>query len=466
MQKNIDIEKWIDQRPLGALQVTAIVLCALIAMLDGFDTQAIAFVAPVLAKEWDVAVTGFGTVFGAGLLGLAMGSLAMGPLADKWGRKAVIIIAVTIFGVCSLATAFVQSMEVLIALRFLTGLGLGGAVPNLIALTSEYSPSRHRTVLTTLMWAGFPLWAVIGGLASSWLIPAHGWGSVFVVGGALPLILALCLVLWLPESIRYLAAVDHKRHALDRLLNKLIPGASHESIAVVQRGREQPKAPVAEVFTKGRLHGTLLLWVIFFSNLLILYFLINWLPYVLRHAGLPIEQAIIGTVVLNASGIAGGLFLGKLVDMRGPIVVLPASYLLAALSIAAIGYAPANIVTSIVAIAFAGFFVIGAQFCMNAFAAGYYPTTSRASGMGLAFGVGRIGSILGPVLGGFILANNWSTTNTFVAAALPALICAYAVWQVGILKSHRVREERNGTTASSTDLKESSPEVPHGSRAT
>jgi len=463
MQKNIDIETWIDQRPLGALQISAIVLCALVAVLDGFDTQAIAFVAPVLAREWDVAVTGFGTVFGAGLLGLAVGSLAMGPLADKLGRKTVILIAVVMFGVCTLATAFVKSMEMLIVARFLTGLGLGGAVPNLIALTSEYSPKRHRTVLTTLMWAGFPLGAVIGGLASSWLIPAHGWESVFVVGGVLPLLLAVCLVLWLPESIRYLAAVDRKRHALDRLFNKLMPGVSHESIAVAGRTQAQPEAPVVEVFTQGRLHGTLLLWVVFFSNLLILYFLINWLPYVLRHAGLPIEQAIIGTVVLNASGIAGGLILGKLVDMRGPLAVLPVSYFLAALSIAAIGYAPANIVASIIAIAFAGFFVIGAQFCMNAFAAGYYPTTSRASGMGLAFGVGRIGSILGPVLGGIILANNWSTANTFVAAAIPAMVCAYAVWQVGMLKSRRMSKERNVSSASIKGMKESGPDVAHRS---
>src|SRR5690606_27747079 len=150
---------------------------------------------------------------------------------------------------------------------------------------------------------------------------------------------ALCLMMWLPESIRYLAAVDRKRSALSLLLNKLMPGVSHDSIVVAARGPAQPKAPVVEVFTQGRLQGTMLLWVVFFSNLLILYFLINWLPYVLRHAGLPIEQAIIGTVVLNASGIVGGLVLGKLVDLRGPLAVLPASYFLAALSVGAIGYA-------------------------------------------------------------------------------------------------------------------------------
>lgn len=434
MTTTTDIEAYIDEKPLSRLQLRAILLCALVALLDGFDTQAISFVAPILAKAWIIEVTSFGVVFGAGLLGLAIGSLVMGPLADKWGRKSVIVVACAMFGIFSLATAFTGGITSLIILRFLTGLGLGGAVPNLIALTSEYSPKRHRTFLTTLMWAGFPLGAVIGGLVSSRLIPAFGWHSVFLAGGAMPLVLAICLAIWLPESIRYLATQHHKRSAFDKLIDKLAPSLQHANVFIQDKPQAQTKVPVREVFSGGRIPGTLLLWVVFFSNLLILYFLINWLPYVLRQAGLAIEQAIIGTVVLNASGIAGGLVLGKLVDQQGPFRILPASYILATLSIAAIGYAPAHIAFSLGAIALAGFFVIGTQFCMNALAANYYPTSSRASGIGLAFSVGRIGSILGPVIGGFILANNWSTSALFNLSAIPALICAYAVWQIARLR--------------------------------
>lgn len=435
MRDTVNIEAYIDEKPVGNLQKAAIALCALVAMLDGFDTQAIAFVAPILSKAWNVPVTAFGAVFGAGLLGLAIGSLIMGPLADKWGRKAVIVLASVLFGLFSLATAFANDMPTLLALRFLTGLGLGGAVPNLISLTSEYSPKSSRTFLTTLMWTGFPLGAVIGGLASAKLIPAYGWQSVFILGGILPLVAVPCLMLWLPESIRYLVTQPQKKKVLDRLLSKLVPDSHANTQIITSEQDKGSPTPVKDVFAQGRAPGTLLLWSVFFSNLLILYFLINWLPYVLRQAGFPIEKAIIGTVILNASGILGGLLMGKLVDKFGAYKILPPAYALTAIAVAAIGYAPASVAASIVAIAFAGFFVIGTQFCMNALAASYYPTSSRASGVGLAFGVGRIGSVVGPVIGGFILANNWSMAATFTVTAIPAILSAIAVWLIGRLKN-------------------------------
>ena len=198
-QANVDVAAVIDRVPLGRLQWITIVLCGLVAILDGFDTQAIAFVAPLIARDMQLEMSAFGPVFGAGLLGLTVGALAFGPAADRWGRKPIIILSTLVFGLFALLTPAVHSLNALMIMRFLTGLGLGGAMPNIIALTSEYSPAGKRATLVTLMFCGFPLGAVLGGLISAQLMAKFGWPVVFYLGGVLPLALLPFLLLWLPE---------------------------------------------------------------------------------------------------------------------------------------------------------------------------------------------------------------------------------------------------------------------------
>ncbi len=423
-----DVSEIIDRARLGGLQKGAILLCALVAILDGFDTQAIAFVAPVIAAQWSLGPSSFGPTFGAGLLGLTLGALVFGPVADVIGRKRVIVVSTVWFGVFSLATIQAESMTQLAVYRLMTGIGLGGAMPNIIALTAEYSPNRSRATLVTLMFCGFPLGAVLGGAISAPLIGTFGWQSVFVLGGILPLLLAAVLGLALPESIRYLVGSGADARRIAAIVSRIDRAHRYDDRDryVVPEAR-LVGVPIKHLFLHGRATGTLLLWAVFFSNLLVLYFLINWLPSVLRAAGLPIERAIIATVVLNAGGIVGGLALGRFVDRRGPFGVLPASYCLAALAVATIGIAGATISTVMAAVFVAGFFVIGTQFCMNALAASAYPTAVRATGVGYALGVGRIGSVLGPVIGGMLLSFGWSAGALFLAAAVPAAVCAVAV---------------------------------------
>jgi AAHS family 4-hydroxybenzoate transporter-like MFS transporter len=441
----------IDRVPLSRLQLTAIVLCGIVAMLDGFDTQAIAFVAPVIAREWGIETSAFGPVFGAGLLGLTLGALVCGPAGDRLGRKSMILIATMVFGMFALATPFANSLNTLMMYRFLTGVGLGGAMPNIIALTSEYAPKDKRATLVTVMFCGFPLGAVLGGLISARLISVFGWPGVFYLGGIMPLIVLPVLWFALPESIRLLVARGSDTAKLSLFMRRIDPAGRYEQTSqFVLREDKSATSSIGELFRGGRAVGTCLLWIVFFSNLLILYFLINWLPTVLQQAGVPIERAIIATVVLNAGGIIGGLALGRVIDRRGPFAVLTGAYAAAALFVAAIGVGGLGMIAALMSTIFvAGFFVIGSQFCMNALAAGFYPTAVRSTGVGWALGIGRIGSIVGPVVGGLVISLGWSTEQIFIAAAVPAVAAALGVFLIGQQFGNRERSSETAAVAHS-----------------
>jgi AAHS family 4-hydroxybenzoate transporter-like MFS transporter len=409
----------------------------MVAILDGFDTQAIAFVAPVIAHELNVDSTAFGMVFGVGLLGSMIGALILGPAADRFGRKPVIILSTLVFGAFATVTSLSTSLSDLMLYRFLTGLGLGGAMPNIIAITAEYAPRHQRATLVTLMFCGFPLGAVLGGVVTAHLIAAYGWHAVFYVGGTLPLALLPLLWFGLPESICFLAArrdrYQNSSRELLRIVRRVDPGGRYADDCRWLVNEERLKgSPIKALFLDGRAIGTLLLWVVYFSNLLILYFLINWLPAVLQRAGLPIERAIIATVALNAGGIVGGLLLGRLVDKRQPYGVLTVAFACAAVLVAAMGALESGSVLVLMsAIVAAGFFVIGTQYCMNALAANFYPTGLRSTGIGWALGIGRIGSIVGPVIGGILLSFEWSPSALFTTIAAPAAVSSLAVFVLG-----------------------------------
>ncbi|NMM28930.1 MAG: MFS transporter [Glaciimonas sp.] len=419
--RRIDVLHVIDGQHIGPFQIKLIVLCALVAMLDGFDVQSIAFVAPVVAQAFGIKINAFGPVFAAGLVGMAAGALMLGPLADRFGRKFVIAASTLTFGLFSLLTAWADSSSSLMLARLLTGLGLGAAMPNIIALTAEYAPKRIRAMLVTVMFLGFPFGAVVGGLISSIIIPLWGWQSVFILGGVAPLVLGAILLLLLPESARFLVHRQAQPAAVAALLEKAAPGmnwAPGDTFFISEESLSG--ASVKHLFTGGRGLGTLLLWVPFFMNLLLLFFLYNWLPPVLLQAGLPISKAIIATVLFNLGGVLGGIAMAYLIDRLGPLVVLGIAYALGAVSVAAIGMVNTSVSSIMVAVFVAGIFVVGAQFGANALAASFYPTSIRSTGVSWALGIGRFGSILGPLVGGFLLSRNLPFADLFLIAAIPA----------------------------------------------
>jgi len=429
----VDVAGFIDRQPVGNFQIKLLLTCAAVLFLDGFDTQAIGYVAPALAKEWGLSKAALGPVFSAGLFGLMIGALVFGPLADRIGRKRIIIFSTLAFGIGTFATAFIADVNALLAIRFLTGLGLGGAMPNAIAMTSEFSPHRRRATMVMVMFCGFSIGAALGGLLAAALIPQFGWRSVFAVGGVAPLLLAPILALRLPESVRFLALTGQAPARVAELLGRINPKAGFTpATQFVVHEPQLAGMPVLHLFREGRTLPTLLLWVVFFMSLLDLYFLSNWLPTVLNDLGASVSSAALIGSMLQVGGVVGTFALGSIID-RFSFRALALVYFVAVFAVGAIGQLGHSVALVTAAIFAAGFCIVGGQIAANALAAGFYPTSVRATGVGWALGIGRVGSIIGPLVGGALLTAKWSTGSVFMAAATAAMCAALAAFSLSRL---------------------------------
>lgn len=422
---------------MGAPQLRLLLTCAAVLFADGFDTQAIGYVAPAIAREWGLARGALGPVFSASLVGLMLGALVFGPLADRVGRKRIIVVSTAVFGLGTLATLLARDVDGLLAIRFLTGLGLGGAMPNAVAVTAEFSPHRRRATMVMTMFCGFSIGAAMGGLIAAVLIPAFGWRSVFLVGGVAPLLLAPVLAAVLPESVRFLVLSGRADGTIAGIVRRMFPGVSlAPGVRFTAHEAVRPGLPVAQLFEERRGGVTGLFWVVFFMSLLDLYFLSNWLPTVLNEIGASESTSAWVGALLQVGGVVGVVTLGRVID-RFSYRALALTYGAAAVAIVGIGLSGRSMALAAVAIFAAGFCIVGGQTAANALTATFYPTSMRATGVGWALGIGRVGSIVGPLVGGELLARHWGWEPLFMVAAIPALVAMVAC--LGLVRAGRSR---------------------------
>src|SRR5579863_1660721 len=427
----VNVPDLIDEQKVGAFQIRILILCAFAALLDGFAAQMIGYVAPSVAREMHLGPAALTPIFAWGLVGLMLGALTFGPIADRFGRKPIIVLCTLFYGLVCLATAKADSATSLAILRFLAGLGFGGVMPNAIAMTAEYAPHRRRGTMITIMFCGFPIGASIAGFVTVPILPVFGWRGVFVLAGVMPLLLAPALALLLPESIRHLVIHGKNNERVRRLLTQVSPLLHFApGTNFVVREERAPGMPVAHLFRQGRAVSTVLLWIAFFMSLIDIYLLTSWLPTVFHNAGITLSLAVIATAVFQGGGVVASLALGSFVDRFGAYRVLTFIYFMGAVCVALLGYSHA-VAAIMVCTFFAGAGVIGGQTGANALAASFYPTYIRSTGVGWALGIGRIGSIVGPVFGGIMLSLHLPLTTVFLVGAVPSLIGSAAILLMG-----------------------------------
>jgi AAHS family 4-hydroxybenzoate transporter-like MFS transporter len=427
----LNVSELVDNSKLGAFQTGIFILCGLCLIMDGFDVQAIGYVAPEIIREWHISSGLLGPVFSAAPFGVLIGSLLFSMLADRIGRRPVLIGLTLYFSVLTLLTARVQSVNELLVIRLIAGMGLGGLMPNAVALVGEYSPRLSRDTLIMVVSNGFTAGAAVGGFVSAWLIPAFGWRSVFYFGGATPLLIGLLMFFWLPESLQFMVVKGKtergkSRERFARWVKRMDPRAvtNSDTQYVVAEKAKRNGVPMVNLFRDGRAIGTMLLWIVNFMNLINLFFLSSWLPTVVRDAGYSASNAVLVGTTLQVGGTIGALALGWFAYRMSLISVLATSFTMACLSIATIGQHGLPLAFLFMVVFVAGWGVVGGQAGVNALASGYYPTDLRATGVGAGLGVGRVGAIVGPVVAGEMLLRNWSARELFIAAAIPALISA------------------------------------------
>ena len=429
--RSIDVQTFLDEHPFSPFQWLIFALCFCVVLLDGFDTAAIGYIAPSLVSEWGIERSALGPVLSAALFGLVVGSLSAGPLADRFGRKTILSISVLIFGLACLASAFSAGLNQLVAWRFITGVGLGAAMPNAVTMMNEYCPEARRATLTNAMFCGFPLGAAFGGFVAAWMIPHFGWRSVLLLGGIAPLFLGVLILFVLPESVRYMVAKNYPAERVREALRRVQPTAAEFPLAMTgMSGATQElaraRSSIGVVLSKELLVGSVMLWLAYFMGLVIFYALINWMPVLLKDAGVAPSTAALVSALFPLGGF-GAILSGWLMDRFNANLIIAACFALTAAAVYAIGQSTGNIVLLMLVVLGAGTIMNTAQSSLPTLAAAFYPTNGRATGVAWMMGIGRFGGIAGSFLVAELSRRNLSFGQIFMIVAISGLVAATAL---------------------------------------
>ena len=437
----VQVSQLLDEGGIRAFHIRLIFWSVLIAFIDGYDISAIALAAPELVKAWGVERGALGPVLSASLIGILFGSMIFGWIGDRFGRKAALIGSLLVFGVFTWIAAYATNLNQMFWLRFLAGLGIGGVIPNMIALNIESAPRRSRATLALIAAGCVPFGGAIPGFVSAALVPQHGWPILFLIGGIVPIVIAVLAFLFMPESVKFMTIRERHRANLVRVLQEIKPGfqAPPNARFVIEDEKQFPGFNPAYLFREGLALITPLLWLLFALNLMGYFFLLSWTPTLLRAANLPPATAALSSAAIQIGGTVGALLLVPWLNRRR-FFAISILFVIAVPVVASLGYVgTASTMTALlVASFFAGFCVLGIQTGINVAGAMIYPTSLRANGSGWELGIGRLGSIVGPLLGGLFVA--LPVTQLYMWSAIPFALGAVICFAIYRLNEARVRE--------------------------
>ena len=424
----MNIKKLIDENPISSLQFLVFYQCFVLNMLDGMDVQAIAYSAPVISNEWAINPQTLGIVFSAALVGMTIGAMFISPFTDRIGRRNMILISLIMIGAGMIGTSFAQSVNHLVVLRFLTGLGIGSILASSTSMVAEFAPNRLRNICITIYHSGYPIGAIIIGLIALWLIPHYGWRSLFLLAGVISLAMLPLVYFYLPESV-------------DFLLTRRPPGALHRVNGILRRMGHTPMEDlpprdakehsvaggVRALLQDGRAASTLLLWLAFFMSFASLYFLFSWVVKLANDSGLPIEDAMYAGIAMNLGAFCGSISLGYFSGRTGLKKIMFLYFMCAVCVIIPYGFVKASVPVVLAMIFVLMLFVQGAFAGLYVVAARIYPTEIRTTGVGWAIGAGRFGAIFGPAAAGFMLGAGLSISWTFAVFAIPLALAGIVI---------------------------------------
>ncbi|AJE03553.1 MFS transporter [Geobacter pickeringii] len=446
--RKVDVHKLIDEAQFNRFHLQVLFWSALVIIFDGYDLVIYGVVLPVLMKTWNLTPLQAGSLGSYALFGMMVGAMTFGPAADRFGRKWMIAICLVLFSGMTFLNAFATNPLEFGICRFLAGLGIGGVMPNVVALMTEYSPKKMRSTLVGIMFSGYSVGGMLSAGLGMYLIPKFGWSSVFFVAG-IPLLLLPAILYFLPESIGFLlrSGRDEKAAAaLAKVEPTFRPQVDDQYHMPNGKGRH---VPLVSLFTEGRALSTVMFWVCFFMCLLMVYALGSWLPKLMTKAGYGLGSSLAFLMVLNLGaifGAVGGSWMGDRLHLKRVLIVF---FVIAAVSISLLGVKnPTPVLYLLVAVA--GATTIGTQILLYAFVAQFYPLAIRSTGIGWASGVGRSGAIAGPILGGALQAMNLPLSSNFLAFAIPGAVAALAMIMVSRSAEHAPTEEENLPFAAET----------------
>ncbi|GAA1124879.1 aromatic acid/H+ symport family MFS transporter [Citricoccus alkalitolerans] len=428
----IPIDKLVNESKMTSFHWRVVLLCSLLMIVDGYDMVSYGSVVAVLREDWQLTLIEAGVLGSVALVGMLIGGMVIAPLADRYGRRPIIIASLVASAVASLGCALSVGVITLGISRTIVGISIGALAPNFISLVGEYAPRRSKAFLVCLVAGLYSAGGIMAALLAIVMIPAFGWRSVFLLATAFILLVPVMLKR-LPESPEFLSRQPHRRAEFENVVSRIAPQVDSSTVVAVE-SVGAPKAPIAEIFRHGNAVNTVLIWVVFSMTMLLTYGLNTWLPTLMMSADYPLGSGLFNLVILNVGGLTGAITAGWLADRLGIKKIILSYFVLAALSLTALGFSPNALVLNLLLVV-AGATTIGTMAIIHALAVEYYPSLVRSTGVGWAAGVGRIGAISGPVLGGALLGLALPFQQNFLAVAVPGVIAAVAIAFVRMSRS-------------------------------